>query len=173
MKRIGRHEKLVSVLVALLLFLTTGSVYAETEKSHQFPWGYCTWGCANDPSAPYIAYIPFSGNAILWKDKAVSAGFVVKDKPYQWAIVVFDYNHVATVIKVDGRNFRVSEVNYVGYGKRSERWITYNSSEYKRIKGFIMTRKAIKDKYEEKDKDTYERYKKQYKKCGIWYDGQA
>jgi surface antigen/LysM repeat protein len=99
---------------------------------HRFPYGYCTW---------YVAqkrYVPWGGNAGAWLYNAKSAGYATGRAPRAGAIVVTTenryYGHVAIVEKVSGDTITISEMNYVGYAKRSTRTLSASSRV---IKGFI------------------------------------
>lgn len=99
---------------------------------HSFPYGYCTW---------YVAqkrYVPWSGNAGAWIFNAKASGYATGRAPRVGAIVVTTenryYGHVALVEKVSGDDITVSEMNYVGFAKRSTRVLSATS---RAIKGFI------------------------------------
>ena len=99
---------------------------------HRFPYGYCTW---------YVAqkrYVPWSGNAGSWLYNAKAMGYRTGRTPAVGAMVVTTenrfYGHVALVEKVSGGNITVSEMNYVGWGKKSSRTLSATSRV---IKGFI------------------------------------
>lgn len=99
---------------------------------HRFPYGYCTW---------YVAqkrYVPWSGNAGTWLYKAKSLGYKTGRAPRVGAIVVTTenrfYGHVALVEKVSGDTITVSEMNYVGWGKKSVRTL---SGSGRVVKGYI------------------------------------
>lgn len=99
---------------------------------HRFPYGYCTW---------YVAqkrYVPWGGNAGSWLYNAKAAGYATGKSPRVGAIVVTTenryYGHVAMVEKVSGNTITISEMNYIGYGKRSTRTLSVSSRV---IKGFI------------------------------------
>ena len=99
---------------------------------HRFPYGYCTW---------YVSqrrYVPWGGNAGSWLYNAKAAGYATGKTPRAGAIVVTTenryYGHVAVVEKVSGDAITISEMNYVGYAKRSTRTL---SSSSRVIKGFI------------------------------------
>ena len=99
---------------------------------HSFPYGYCTW---------YVAqkrYVPWSGNAGAWIFNAKAAGYATGRAPRVGAIMVTTenryYGHVALVEKVSGDSVTVSEMNYVGFAKRSIRTLSASS---RAIKGFI------------------------------------
>lgn len=101
------------------------------KDSHRFPYGYCTW---------YVAQrvgIPWSGNAGTWLYHAKSAGYATGKTPKAGAVMVSSeswWGHVAYVEKVSGNTFTVSEMNYVGWGKKSTRVVETAS---RLIKGFI------------------------------------
>ena len=99
---------------------------------HRFPYGYCTW---------YVAqkrYVPWSGNAGTWLYHAKAGGYATGRSPRPGAIMVTTenryYGHVALVEKVSGDTITVSEMNYVGFAKRSTRVLSASS---RAIKGFI------------------------------------
>jgi surface antigen len=99
---------------------------------HSFPYGYCTW---------YVSqkrFVPWSGNAGAWLFNAKSRGYATGRTPRVGAIMVTTenryYGHVALVEKVSGDTITVSEMNYVGFAKRSTRTLSASS---RAIKGFI------------------------------------
>ncbi len=101
-------------------------------NGHGFPYGYCTW---------YVAqkrYVPWSGNAGTWLYHAKAGGYATGRTPKVGAIMVTTenryYGHVAYVEKVSGDTITVSEMNYVGFAKRSTRTLSASS---RAIKGFI------------------------------------
>ncbi|MFA5872028.1 MAG: LysM peptidoglycan-binding domain-containing protein [Parcubacteria group bacterium] len=104
---------------------------ARAGAGHRFPYGYCTW---------YVAqrkYVPWGGNAISWLANARAYGKATGRTPRPGAIVVTGesrWGHVAVVESVKGSSFTVSEMNYVGFGKKSTRTLSAGSGV---IKGFI------------------------------------
>lgn len=86
-----------------------------------FPWGYCTY---------YVATrrpIPWRGNAWEWWPNARAMGYAEGSTPRPGAVMVTwesGYGHVAYVEQVnpDG-SWRVSEMNFVGFGIVSQRTI--------------------------------------------------
>ncbi|MDP2838276.1 MAG: LysM peptidoglycan-binding domain-containing protein [Candidatus Moranbacteria bacterium] len=99
---------------------------------HRFPYGYCTW---------YVAqkrYVPWNGNAGTWLYKAKALGYKTGRTPAVGSIVVTTenrfYGHVALVEKVSGGMITVSEMNYVGWGKKNSRTLSGSSRV---IKGYI------------------------------------
>lgn len=99
---------------------------------HKFPYGYCTW---------YVSqkrYVPWGGNAGTWLYHAKAGGYATGRTPKVGSIMVTTenryYGHVAYVEKVSGDTITVSEMNYVGFAKRSTRTL---SSSSRAIKGFI------------------------------------
>ena len=108
------------------------SLDGKAGTGHRFPYGYCTW---------YVAqkrYVPWSGNAGTWLYKAKALGYKTGRTPAVGSIVVTTenrfYGHVALVEKVSGGMITVSEMNYVGWGKKSHRTLSASS---RAIKGFI------------------------------------
>lgn len=99
---------------------------------HSFPYGYCTWYVANK------RYVPWGGNAGTWLYHAKAGGYATGRSPKVGAIMVTTenryYGHVAYVEKVSGDTITVSEMNYVGFAKRSTRTLSASS---RAIKGFI------------------------------------
>lgn len=165
------------VLSFTVVLLLLGTAHAEKKNSHKFTSGQCTWYVANQNDF-YIAYINFSGNAGTWLSKADANHYKIKPntwRPKKYSIVVAsggEYGHVALVNKIEkGKNrFRVTDMNYCTPecpGKVKEHYYNFGDS---RIKGFILTKKAI-EQYEDDDKDQYKKLKKQYKSNGIWFDG--
>lgn len=111
-----------------------------TGKSRSFPYGQCTW---------YVAQkrpVTWSGHAYAWLANAKAAGYAICQgtscQPKVGAIVSLKdggwlarrYGHVAYVIKVENNRFLVSEMNRIGWGVESVRWISIGSYL---IKGFI------------------------------------
>lgn len=146
--------------------------FGSEGKDHGFPRGYCTWYVASK------VYVPYSGHAKEWYNKAKDMGFKVYErgkKPVEHCIVVFNgtgpypknYGHVALVKKVSGSKMLITEMNWEGFDKESERTISINDDN---IRGFIFPKQAIEKKYKKSDKKKYEKYKKGYKKDKIWYD---
>lgn len=99
---------------------------------HIFPWGYCTWYVATK------THVPWGGNAKNWLANAKSYGAIISKSPAVGSIVVTTdnkrYGHVALVIKVEDDRFLVTEMNYKGFGKVNERWISKTSPT---VRGFI------------------------------------
>jgi len=112
---------------------TASSVSAS--KSRRFPYGYCTWYVASK------VYVPWNGHAKSWLTNARAYGFKTGNIPVVGSIVVTTenrwYGHVAFVEAVHGNSITVSEMNYVGWGRKSVRTIPINSSK---IRGYIYTR---------------------------------
>lgn len=103
-------------------------------KGHSFPYGYCTWYVASRK------YVPWGGNAGTWLYHAKAAGYATGKTARPGAIMVSSessYGHVALVEKVNGDTFTVSEMNYVGFAKKSTRVV---SSSSRLIRGFVYTK---------------------------------
>lgn len=112
--------------------VSSGTILSKSGKGHSFPYGYCTW---------YVAqkrYVPWGGNAGTWLYHAKAGGYATGRSPRVGAIVVTTenryYGHVAYVEKVSGDTITVSEMNYVGFAKKSTRTLSASS---RAIKGFI------------------------------------
>lgn len=105
-----------------------GPVYG----GNAYDYGYCTYW-ASLRRAQIGRPIPSNlGNAVSWRDLAISAGFPVGSTPRQGAVVWFPniggYGHVAFVEEVrPNGSLRISEMNFAGWGVRSER--TFSASE--------------------------------------------
>jgi surface antigen/LysM repeat protein len=102
-------------------------------RDHIFPWGQCTYYAAKKRGG-----VPWGGNAKNWLANAKAYGASTGKTPVVGAIVVTNenrrYGHVAYVEKVDGNRFYISEMNFVGLGKVSYRWLNANDPV---VKGFI------------------------------------
>lgn len=99
---------------------------------HRFPYGYCTW---------YVAtkrYVPWGGNAGTWLYNSRAMGYKTGKEPVKGSIMVTTespyYGHVAYVESVGKDTFTVSEMNYVGFAKKSTRTVKKGS---RFIKGFV------------------------------------
>ena len=105
---------------------------AGASKSRRFPYGYCTYYVASR------TYVPWNGHAKSWLTNARAYGFSTGSVPMSGSIVVTSenrwYGHVAYVEAVHGNTITVSEMNYVGWGRKSVRTIPINS--YK-IRGYV------------------------------------
>lgn len=99
---------------------------------HRFPYGYCTWYVSQKRN------VPWGGNAGTWLYHAKAAGYATGRAPRAGSIMVTTenryYGHVAYVEKVSGDTITVSEMNYVGFAKKSTRTLSASS---RAIKGFI------------------------------------
>lgn len=99
--------------------------------AHRFPYGWCTWYVASRK------HVPWGGNAGTWLYHAKAYGAKTGKSPKVGSIVVTResrYGHVAVVEKVKGGSITVSEMNYRGWGKVSQRTLSASSSV---IKGYI------------------------------------
>ncbi len=105
--------------------------------NHIFPKGYCTYYVASKMP------ISFGGNAKNWLANAKASGYIVSKEPASRSAVVMTgnasrsmrlYGHVAYVEKVEDDKILVSEMNYVGFNKISQRWLSVNDPS---IKGYI------------------------------------
>ena len=101
-------------------------------KGHRFPYGYCTW---------YVAtrvYVPWSGHAKSWLYNSRAYGYRTGTTPVAGSIVVTTenrwYGHVAYVEAVHGNMLTLSEMNYVGWGRKSVRTLSVNSRV---IRGYV------------------------------------
>lgn len=104
------------------------------DDTHTFPKGYCTYYVSTRTR------ITFGGNAKNWLANAKASGYTTGSEPAPRSVVVTTddarYGHVAYVEEVDLENNRIllSEMNYVGFNKISQRWLSISS---KTIRGYI------------------------------------
>lgn len=124
-----------SKVVSSSKYSYSASKNTGASKSRQFPYGYCTWYVASR------TYVPWNGHAKSWLTNARAYGFSTGSTPTAGSIVVTTenrwYGHVAYVEAVHENTITVSEMNYVGWGRKSVRTIPINS--YK-IRGYVYTR---------------------------------
>jgi surface antigen len=103
--------------------------------------GNCTWW-AEEQIKNYMkrgAYPAWGGDAGWWNDNAPRYGWAVQSMPTSHAIVVFEpntngargYGHVAWADAVqarsDGVYVHITEMNWVGFNKVSDRWIRHQA----------------------------------------------
>lgn len=101
-------------------------------NGHKFPYGYCTWYVASK------VYVSWGGHAKSWLTNSRAYGYSTGKIPVVGSIVVTTenrwYGHVAHVEAVNGNTITISEMNYVGWGRKSVRILNVNSSV---IRGYI------------------------------------
>lgn len=101
-------------------------------NGHRFPYGYCTWYVASR------VYVPWGGNAKSWLTNSRAYGYRTGKTPVAGSVIVTTenrwYGHVAYVEAVNGNTITISEMNYVGWGRKSVRVLNTNSSV---IRGYI------------------------------------
>jgi surface antigen len=113
--------------------LSTNNFYG---KSHDFPYGQCTWWVAQQRA------IPSWGNAVDWLPNAAASGYSTCSGryciPQVGAVVSLQghkiFGHVGYVEEVGGGKIKISEMNYIGWGEMNYRWITIGDII---IKGYI------------------------------------
>lgn len=103
-------------------YVSTGTV----KKGHTFPYGQCTW---------YVStrfYVPWGGNAKTWLVNSRAYGYTTGKTPVPGAIVVTTehriYGHVGFIESVTPTTVTLSEMNYVGWARKSVRVLPRNSS---------------------------------------------
>lgn len=110
----------------------SSSANLNPNKGHSFPYGYCTWYVASR------VYVPWGGNAKAWLYNSRAYGYKTGTVPVAGSVVVTTehiwYGHVAYVEAVHGNSITVSEMNYVGWGRKSVRTLPINSRV---IRGYI------------------------------------
>ena len=113
--------------------LSTNDYYGQ---SHSYPWGQCTWWVAQQRP------IPSWGNANTWISNAAASGYSVCPGRYciprAGAVIYLKghrvFGHVGYVEKVEGDQVVFSEMNYIGLGVRTLRYLPVGSSL---IQGYI------------------------------------
>lgn len=98
---------------------------------NRYDYGYCTWYVYNRRAELGRSVGSFWGNAVSWASYAAGSGYRVNNTPEVGAVlqvggsVAGGYGHVAVVerIHADG-SIRVSEMNYEGWNRYSEREIS-------------------------------------------------
>jgi surface antigen len=123
---------------------TQGQVVSSTKvaytkvnpnKGHRFPYGQCTWYVASR------VYVPWGGNAKAWLANAAAMGFKTSKTPAAGAIVVTNesryYGHVAYVESVTASSITISEMNFVGWARKSVRVLDRDSGV---IRGYVYPR---------------------------------
>ncbi len=101
-------------------------------NSHRFAYGHCTYYVASR------VYVPWSGHAKSWLANSRAYGYKTGKTPVVGSIVATTenrwYGHVAFVEAVNKNSITVSEMNYVGWNRKSVRVIPINSRV---IRGYI------------------------------------
>lgn len=107
------------------------SIITYKGQRHHFPYGYCTYYVATRRN------IPWSGHAKSWLRNARVYGFATGTEPRPGSIVVTKeswYGHVAIVEKVYPDRIVISEMNHLGWAKKSVRVLSRSS---RLIRGYI------------------------------------
>jgi len=111
------------------------SAFVNPLSSHKFTFGHCTY---------YVAgrvYVPWSGHAKSWLTNARASGYQTGNTPVAGSIMVTTenkwYGHVALVEAVNGSSITISEMNYVGWNRKSVRVLPASSPV---IRGYIYMR---------------------------------
>lgn len=109
------------------------SITFTVSRLNLYPFGYCTWWIKNKRQD-----IPNNlGDARNWLTNAPKAGLQVTSQPTVGGIVVTNespYGHLAYIEAIRGNNLIVSEMNYAGWGKKTQRILNLNNPK---ILGFI------------------------------------
>ena len=137
----GEKEKPVEVVPVQPSGTSGSTVVSSTKyaysssnplKGHTFPYGQCTW---------YVStrtFVPWGGNAKAWLVNAAAYGYSTGRTPVPGAIVVTTehrlYGHVAYVESVTATTITVSEMNYIGWARKSVRVIPRDSAV---IRGYV------------------------------------
>jgi surface antigen len=102
--------------------ISPGGPAAGGAGGNRFAYGYCTWYVASRIPVPWL------GNAWEWYGQAQAYGWPTGQSPRPGSIMVTwesGYGHVAIVESVNGDgSWRVSEMNFVGWGVVSQRTIS-------------------------------------------------
>ncbi len=91
----------------------------------KYSYGQCTYYVASRRPVP-----PNWGNARDWMANAKASGYFTGSIPVAGAIAWTSagrYGHVAYVEQVKGDDVLVSEMNYIGWNRISQRWVKANS----------------------------------------------
>lgn len=100
--------------------------FSGTQKGHRFPYGQCTWYVSTK------TYVPWGGHAKSWLVNSQAYGYTTGKTPVPGAIVVTTehriYGHVAYVEEVSPTTITLSEMNYVGWARKSVRVVPRNSA---------------------------------------------
>ena len=138
----GENEAPITIRVAPTPRTTNGQIVSSSRyqtstfynplDSHRFAFGHCTY---------YVAsriYVPWSGHAKSWLTNSRASGYRTGSTPVVGSIVVTTenrwYGHVAYVEAVNGDSITISEMNYVGWNRKSVRVLPLNSRV---IRGYI------------------------------------
>jgi len=124
-------KKVIPQVASAATYTTATSPYASASSSSQpktsysgrssynrFPYGWCTWYAASRRN------VPWSGNAGTWLYNARAMGYPTGSAPRAGSIMVScesPVGHVAYVEAVYGNSFKISEMNYGGWGVVSTR----------------------------------------------------
>ncbi len=138
----GAIEAPVVIRVAPTPRTTNGTIVSSSKyktsgfynplNSHRFAYGHCTYYVASK------IYIPWGGHAKSWLANSRAYGYKTGNTPVVGSIVVTTehrwYGHVGLVEAVTGNSITISEMNYVGWNRKSVRVISTNSPV---IRGYI------------------------------------
>jgi surface antigen/nucleoid-associated protein YgaU len=138
----GEMEAPITIRIAPTPRTTNGTILSSSKyktsgfvnplKSHRFAYGHCTYYVASK------VYVPWSGHAKSWLANARAYGYRTGSTPAIGSIVVTTehrwYGHVGLVEAVTGNSITISEMNYVGWNRKSVRVIPINSRV---IRGYI------------------------------------
>jgi len=135
---VGGKKAIPQVASATTSYASTANAYTSTNSSPQpsrsysgrssynrYPYGWCTWYAASRRN------VPWSGNAGAWLNNARAMGYPTGNAPRAGAIMVSgesSVGHVAYVEAVYGNSFKISEMNYKGWGVVSTRIVSANAS---------------------------------------------
>lgn len=95
---------------------------------NSYAFGNCTWYVASRRRVPGDW-----GNAITWLGAARRAGWATGSSPALGAIAWSNQGrlgHVAVVTGISGNLVQVTEMNYLGFDRISNRWSAANSFQY-------------------------------------------
>jgi surface antigen len=128
-----RPQRIYSKVVSSSKY--SNSKNLNPNKGHRFPYGYCTWYVASR------VYVPWGGHAKSWLYNSRAYGYRTGTTPVAGSIVVTTenrwYGHVAYVEAVHGDTITLSEMNYVGWGRKSVRVLSVNSRV---IRGYVYVK---------------------------------
>ncbi len=141
----GEMEAPITIRIAPTPRTTNGTILSSYKyktsgfvnplKSHRFAFGHCTYYVASK------VYVPWGGHAKSWLANARAYGYRTGNSPVVGSIIVTTehrwYGHVGLVESVTGNSVTISEMNYVGWNRKSVRVISINSPV---VRGYIYVR---------------------------------
>lgn len=101
---------------------------SPVKLANDYAWGNCTAYVASRRPIP-----PRWGHARSWLSSAQRAGWATGSSPRPGAVAWTSagrLGHVALVEAIEGDKVLVSEMNFIGLGRKSQRWVSSSSFRY-------------------------------------------